>query len=80
MNDAANLMTPPGNESITEIINDILDQVRQENGLKELELAVRYEVDRSTVYRWRKGDVGKAAAILIPLIIAKYNPQSLQKD
>lgn len=51
------------------IINDTLDRIQERERLNDQALARRLEVDPVTVYRWRKGDVGKAASILIPLVV-----------
>lgn len=58
--------------SLTEVINRVLDEVCQEEDLNEQELASRYDVSRVTIWRWRQGEVGKAADTLIPLILKKY--------
>lgn len=56
---------------VIEFINQILDEECQVRGLKDSELAETHGVDRSTLWRWRHGDAGKAAAVLIPLIMKR---------
>lgn len=54
------------------IVNATLDRQRNELRLTEGELAERLGVDPVTLWRWRSGkSLGKAAQILIPLVIAR---------
>lgn len=56
-------------QATVEIINKALDMAGKETGLKKSKLAESFGVARSTIWRWRQGDVGEAASILIPLIL-----------
>ena len=50
------------------IINETLDRLQERERLTDQALARKLDVDPATVWRWRNGDVGKAAAILLPLV------------
>lgn len=52
------------------IINDCLDRLQEREKLNETALAQRLDVDPATLWRWRRGEVGKSAEILIPIIVA----------
>lgn len=52
------------------IVNATLDRQRSEHRLTENQLAEHLGVDPTTLWRWRSGkSLGKAAQILIPLLI-----------
>lgn len=55
------------------IVNETLDRIRARERLSEEGLARRLEVDPATIYRWRRGDLGKAATTLIPLVLVEQN-------
>lgn len=50
------------------LVSTILERVRRERGRTWEQLAVDFGVDSATLWRWRQGDVGPSARILIPLI------------
>lgn len=54
------------------IINETLDRIQERERLNDQALARRLDVDPATVWRWRNGDVGKAAAILLPLVVHEH--------
>ena len=54
------------------IVNQLLNRIRERERLSEQGLAERLKVDPATVYRWRKGDLGKAASTLLPLLAEEY--------
>lgn len=54
-----------------EIVNTMLDRIQERERLTEQALARKLNVDPVTIYRWRKGDIGKAASILIPLMMVE---------
>ena len=60
--------------SATLIINETLDRIQKRRNIGVGALASELGVDPATIWRWRQGDIGKAAAILIPLIV-KEQPQ-----
>ena len=51
-----------------EIVNSLLDRIQEQERLNDEALARKLGVDPVTIYRWRKGGIGKAASILIPLV------------
>ena len=51
------------------IINETLDRIQERERLNDQALARKLDVDPATIWRWRNGDVGKAAVILLPLVI-----------
>jgi ribosome-binding protein aMBF1 (putative translation factor) len=60
-----------------ELLNTILDTIRQEHGLTSDEaLRQHLKVSDLTIYRWRRGEMGKSARVLIPLIV-KHVEQTL---
>lgn len=58
--------------SLIRVVNEILDRDRMRRGLRnDTQLAEVYNVDRATIWRWRKGTgLCKAATILIPTAYA----------
>jgi transcriptional regulator with XRE-family HTH domain len=54
------------------VINELLDRIQEREKLNETELARYLKVDPATVWRWRNGDVGKAASILLSLQNDEY--------
>jgi transcriptional regulator with XRE-family HTH domain len=50
------------------LINETLDRIQERERLTDQALARKLDVDPATVWRWRNGDVGKAATILLPLV------------
>ncbi len=58
-----------------DIVNTVLDRIQQQERLNDEALARKLGVDPVTIYRWRKGGIGKAASILIPLILVEQ-PQT----
>lgn len=49
------------------IINEVLNDIRRREELEtDVALAAHLQVDYTTIYRWRKGEIGEAARILIP--------------
>lgn len=52
------------------IVNDLIRRMKERERLTDGQLAERLGIDRATLYRWRKGDIGKPASILIPLVAA----------
>lgn len=67
------MTTPKRNQTdpqTVELVNTILDTIRQEQGLASDEALRKYlDVSDLTVYRWRRGEMGKSARVLIPLIV-----------
>lgn len=61
---------------IQQVINAVLDRVRQERNLTDDQLAAELGVEESTIWRWRCGQVGKSARILIPLITCTCHPNA----
>lgn len=53
------------------IVNETLDRIRARERLSEEGLARKLDVDPATIYRWRRGDLGKAATTLIPLVLVE---------
>jgi|GEM_PF-5043376 len=54
----------------TELLNTVLNTIRAEHNLRSDE-ALRQHIGVSdlTIYRWRRGEMGKSARKLIPLIL-----------
>jgi transcriptional regulator with XRE-family HTH domain len=50
------------------LVTSTLERVRRERGRTWEQLAVDFGVDSATLWRWRQGDVGPSARILIPLV------------
>ena len=55
-----------------EIVNTLLRQIQERENLNDEALARKLDVDPVTIYRWRKGGIGKAASILIPLVLSEH--------
>lgn len=60
------------------IINEVLDRIQDRERLTDQALARKLQVDPATIWRWRNGDVGKAASILLPLVLLEQ-PQSVDQ-
>lgn len=54
-----------------EIVNSLLKRIQERENLNDEALARKLSVDPVTIYRWRKGGIGKAASILIPLVLGE---------
>jgi transcriptional regulator with XRE-family HTH domain len=63
----------------TNIVNALMRRIKEREGLTDGELADRLGIDRATLYRWRKGDIGKPATILIPLVLAEHQATELEQ-
>lgn len=57
--------------SATTLVNEALDQLMRRRNISVAALAAELDVDPATIWRWRQGDLGKAASILIPLVISE---------
>lgn len=55
--------------NITDLIRAALARQRRANGWTKEQQAAHHDVDPVTIWRWENGDTGKAASILIPLIL-----------
>ena len=54
-------------------VNSALDRVRLEKRLtSDSSLADELGVSDLTIYRWRHGQIGKAARVLIPIILRHH--------
>jgi transcriptional regulator with XRE-family HTH domain len=51
------------------LIRDALAMERQEKGWTKEQQAEHHKIDPVTLWRWENGDTGKAANILIPLVV-----------
>ena len=59
-------------DDIVTIVNQTLDLVRQQQKItSDNALAKHLQVSDLAIYRWRNGELPKAARILIPLIISQ---------
>lgn len=59
------------NSELSGLIRRAITHARQERGLpSDKALADALGIDPVTLWRWKEGDVGRAAAILVPLIAA----------
>lgn len=67
-------------ESAVILVNEALDSLMRRRKLSVAALADELQVDPATIWRWRQGDLGKAASILIPLVITeKYTNCETEK-
>jgi transcriptional regulator with XRE-family HTH domain len=63
------------NKETASLVNQILDQLANAEGLTtERELARRIGVTEMSIFRWRRGEIGKAARLLLPLAIGQQPP------
>jgi DNA-binding transcriptional regulator YiaG len=58
------------------VVNETLDRIQQRERLNDQALARRLNVDPATIWRWRKGGLGKAAITLIPLLLNEHQGDS----
>ena len=63
----------------TVIVNTLMRRIKDREGLTDEKLAERLGIDRATLYRWRKGDIGKPATILIPLILEEQRTAEVEQ-
>lgn len=62
------------------LVNEALDQLMRRRNISVAALAAELDVDPATIWRWRQGDLGKAASILIPLVVSeKVNSSDPEK-
>ena len=60
------------------LVNQLLDEVRlQKNLTSEAALADHFGVSVLALYRWRCGQLPKAALVLIPLLLKREQESSL---
>jgi transposase-like protein len=53
------------------LVNEALDQLMRRRNIGVAALAEELDIDPATLWRWRQGDLGKAASILIPLVVSE---------
>ena len=64
-------------DSLTIVVNDLLDRARKTHGCTSDErLAKELGVSDMAIYRWRRGILDKSARVLLPLALCDKNVTS----
>jgi hypothetical protein len=63
-------MSEGTNPLVGELIRQVFDRAKQQRNLpSDRALADELGIDPVTLWRWTQGDVGRAAQILVPLVL-----------
>ncbi len=69
-------MQNPAMSDVLALVNDLLDHEREACNLTEEQLAAKWGVEPSTLWRWRKGKIlSKQCRLLLPLALAAGSVQ-----